>query len=224
MRIHIYGCSWSAGTPEIDNFNSWAKELAKLEPNWHIYNFSLGGSSSHFATYNYIWSKQNIKEPVYHIFQGTSQYRWTHITQDIIPINYLKQLEKNYWSFVPHNSIRKITQTYQIKSQDKLPRRLSIHYQNKIRYEHESQWEFERMSHFESLRNNINLCFFHRQQDKEEYKKFFNHDVICVQEILGNDVFFKYTEDYGMHFGTFGLKWQAKYIRNTIKKELNYNV
>ena len=219
MRIHVYGCSWSAGLAEIDNFNCWPKALSKLEPSWQIYNFACPGSSSHLATYIYAWTKKNITEPVFHIFQGTSQYRWTYIDPSIDPMYYLEKIKNNYWSFFPKypDSIRDVTQTYQIKKQEKPPKHLSKHYKNKIKYEQDTQWEFERMCHFESLRNNIGLAFFHRKQDQQKYNDFFNNKTMCMQDILGDKLFYHYCADAGMHFGKKGIEWQANHIRNHIK-------
>lgn len=223
MRIHVYGCSWSAGLPEEENYNSWPKELAKIQPDWQIYNFACPGSSSHFAMYNLFWSKQHVNEPVYHIYQSTSQYRWTHMQTDFVPIDYLEKIENNYYSFFPKysGSIRDVIQTYQIKKQNKPPRTLSKHYKNKIKHELETQWELERFSHFESMRNNIDLAFFHRKQDQEKYNSYFDNDTMCIQSTLGDSRFYHYCIDKGMHFGKRGLQWQAKYIRDYIKGSYN---
>lgn len=218
MRIHVYGCSWSCGIPEIDDFNCWPKELARLEPEWRIYNFAVGGSSVHFSSYCYFWSKNNIAEPVYHIFQGTSQYRWTHFPKDLDPLQYMEKHADNYWSFFPRTeSIRNEINTLQIKS---IPlSRLGTHYRKKLKYEKEDQWEIERYSIFEALRNNIDLAFFHRYHDSRDYKKYFDNHVMCIADVLGKEKFYDLVDDHSHHFGTEGFKWQADFMRKHIQKD-----
>jgi hypothetical protein len=80
------------------------------------------------------------------------------------------------------------------------------------------QWEIERYSIFESMRNNVDLAFFHRYHDSRDYKMFFDNNVFCIADILGKEKFYKYVEDNGHHFGKKGITWQARYIRDYIKK------
>jgi hypothetical protein len=221
MRIHVYGCSWSSGLP-ADEFGSWCKELAKLEPSWKIYNFGVGGSSIHFSSYNWLWSKQNIKEPIYHIFQCTSQYRWTSFPHNLNPMNYMQQHTHNYWSFHPakDNHIRNDINTFQVKNRRAGDKHTMRFYKNKLQQESEHQWEIERFSVFEALRNNIDLVFFHRYHDSRDYKKYFNNYVMCIADILGKDKFYDFIIDNGHHFGTEGQIWQANFLRDYIKNDI----
>lgn len=219
MRIHVYGCSWSGGVSEVADFSCWPRELAKLEPSWNIYNFALGGTSVHFSSYNWLWSKRNIQEPIYHIFQCTGPYRWTSVPQNLNPMEYMSKHKHidNYMSFLAQkNIIREVIDIYQIKKQETPPRHLSKYYKNKIKFEHEDQWEIERYSIFESMRNNVNLAFFHRYHDSRGYKKFFDNNVFCIADTLGKEKFYDYVDDTGHHFGVEGMQWQAKYIRDYI--------
>jgi hypothetical protein len=219
MRIHVYGCSWSSGLPE-DNYGNYAKELAKLEPSWKIYNFGVGGASIHFSSYNWLWSKNNIQEPIYHIFQCTSQYRWTDMPPNFNPMEHMVQQTHNYWSFFPkENHVRNSINTFQIKKRD-TELDTGQFYENKLRYENDEQWEIERFSIFESMRNNIDLAFFHRYHDSRDYKKYFNNYVMCIADILGKDKFYDYIIDGGHHFGTEGQIWQANFLRDYIKNDI----
>ena len=51
MKIAVFGCSWSHGVKEIDNFYSWPYALHKLNPDWKIDNYAIGGSNLQFQTF-----------------------------------------------------------------------------------------------------------------------------------------------------------------------------
>lgn len=214
MRIHVYGCSWSQGQPHINNFDNWPKQLALLEPSWKIYNFSYAGSSIHFSSALIMHLSKKINEPTYHIFQGTTAWRWTYMPKIIDPMQYLKKELSNYWGLWLDRESHAIT--YQPKLRDKGPVEIRKFYKSRLKIIPTIESELEFSNTFEAIRNNFNLTFFQTFGGYSTYKKYYDHNVLCIEEVLGDDLFHKYIVDKGAHFGEEGLKWQAKYIRNLI--------
>ena len=227
MRIHVYGCSWSAGQPHINNFDSWPRHLALLEPKWKIYNFSYCGSSIHFSSAMLMQLSKKINEPVYHIFQGTSPYRWTHFTKSIDPMDYLIQQTSNYFSFYPRDNYMDFANIFQPKKdvtqinfRRYLPSKDVVSlYKKKLKHQSSVEWELEYSSIFEAIRNNFNLAFFHKIKDYKIYQQYYNNKVMCTQEILSDLMWNKFIADKGDHFGVKGLQWQASFIRDYITKD-----
>ena len=210
MKIAIFGCSWSSGIRSVDDGSCWPYELAKLSPDWKIYNFSSSGTSL-------IWSLKNLldvkhawkNEDIFYIFQYTNRNRYTFINSEFNILNYLQNssTQNNYHSIT--NQIDKhITKISPANTGQNNKNEQYNYFQEWIKH-HEAYDLPDYISHVSYIQHSVNFSFFHRHEAVYT-------DIPTIEDILGKNKFNNYSKDIGNHFGFNGAKWQAEYIKDII--------
>jgi hypothetical protein len=225
--VACFGCSWTRGT-DYETVNNWVNELAKLYPEHEFFNLSTPGSSVLHST----WVMEQFKKlynPDVTIFQITNQGRVTYyLGHDIDNPKVLfseKNLRKN--DLIPnvHSLCLSNKQVQNINYGTLDPKNAGIDELYEKRYNFANTYystidkkktsDLEQKIYSLYIKNNVDLAFFHTLVS-------IPHDVElpCIQEILGNDLFDKFSYDHGHHFSEEGCRWQANYINSLIKHKL----
>ena len=84
--INVFGCSWSSGVSNIEQYTNWVQELARIAPNNTVRNFSIPGIDNKLIYYFY---REVTKDKNYersnniNIIQITSDMRLTILNDEI---------------------------------------------------------------------------------------------------------------------------------------------
>jgi hypothetical protein len=101
MKIACFGCSYTYGINECDN---WVKELACLCPSHEIYNFSAQGASNAFIIDQ---AKKYSKQFDFSIVKITSSARLTFSRDDLGELRQHSKI-KNYYDYDMENLANKL--------------------------------------------------------------------------------------------------------------------
>lgn len=207
-KIAVFGCSWSQGLQNLNNFDNWVKHLAKKRPEYDFYNFGCGGTS--IVYHVYLLDLITKREDFDHIiFQVTSASRYTwwqpHQLDEII-----EQQDKNYWAIAKDYGkyIDRITMgSLQKGALDKKTQQFANEYYRRLSND---QIEIEYKVYIEFAKARSDLLFF--------YKKGLQEGDLSIQSTLGDEKFYNFVADDGDHFNKAGNEWQASWINKQLEK------
>lgn len=223
--ILVFGCSWSRGVPEIDNFSSWPKYMAKMNPKWEVRNYAMGGTCNQFNFKNFITETEkfkNLKKPIKTVFQITAPHRLT--------INFLHNKEcppmmqdKNYHQICNEDNIYRLQPSVFQKEKAwewlKHPKteKLKKFYKHYLNYIDDYQtYHLKTMIFY--LQSHCDYVFFHNH-NMFKHQLVYNDNIDSLFSILGEEQYHNYVEDGGQHFGKDGLIFVATHIANRLKQE-----
>ena len=223
MNIRIFGCSWSYGVPEVNNFKSWANYLAQKHIGYTVYNYSYGGVSNMFNLHNMLKIKKLYPDDFY-IFQGTSRSRYTYIDDDFDCDALIQKTFYNYYQMdtLTPKMIR-VNTTHAVKNGNYSDIDFNMkkkHYKSWIANTTLDQLRIENLVHFVAATKIADFCFLHQAHENHDLKKFFGLNYFCVEDYFGDD-FAKLVEDEGDHLGKKGCKKQADVIKHMIRNKEN---
>jgi len=109
MKIATFGCSFTQGVHPY--YYSYSRELAKLNPNCFVDDYSKGGSSLKWSVTQF--EKHKTKYD-FVIFQVTTPYRFTYVHHSTDLSRFRLQVTDNFSMYNPqiHNHMITCTPTY----------------------------------------------------------------------------------------------------------------
>lgn len=201
-NYHFFGCSWTAWSK-----TNYVEELAKLTPEHNFYNWAQSGSSIALSTYLLDAVKHRYTgDNNYFIFQATNPYRvsWWN-TIDFRSIN---QLQPNYFKLPALDG--KYWQGFSAANcKDKA---FGKYHKQYYMTNTNTNMNHEYKTYCKFAKDNSDYIFW---QQKQQNKVFDN--MICVQDLLGEEKHNKYLSRDGWHFARPGSKWQAQWIKKELK-------
>jgi hypothetical protein len=217
MKIATFGCSWTHGINAVDNFYSWPHALHKLNPDWKIDNYAIGGSNLQFQTFLLDdVLRHNTYDKI--IFQITSPGRLTYFEEDYDFTKHLTEFEPNYKRFdIEDGFFRKVVTI--TPGHMKLPK-TDIFWNLLGKYDFAKSYytavnksifrtEYKALVYY--LKDKVDLMFMHN----EDVLKL---DIcpVVVEEAKKENVIDSFIADNGEHFNIEGCDWQAKWLINKL--------
>lgn len=222
MNIRIFGCSWSYGVPEVNNWKSWPFYLSKRHIGYKIYNYSFGGVSNMYNLRNMLQVKKLYPDDFF-IFQGTSRFRYTYVKDDFECDKLLRKTHYNY-SEIPAITpeMIRVNTTHALKNgrnfTDADLKMKKKYYKSWISNNTNQIITIDNLAYFVAATQIADLCFLHQRVENTNLNKFFGLNYFCIEDWLGDD-FEKMVEDDGDHLGKKGAKAQADVIRKMIRNK-----
>jgi len=204
MKLAIFGCSWTHGVGQIDNYLSWPQ---LLDTDYRVENYAVAGSSLLFQIHLLNWVKQNNPADKY-VFQITRPERitywndnvdWTtHLKQK----NNIKQFDHSVYNDVQIATIQSVSQSADLTTKQETIDLAKAYY--KVMNDEAFQLEYK--LNYEYIKNNTDFCYL--QTEGKERKL----DLPCLEDILGKEQCKKWWQA-GTHFGKEGLEWTANWVK-----------
>ena len=199
MNIHVFGCSFSN-----DLYGwSWPRELAKMLPDYKIYNYSMPGSDVLWSLY--CMDQVEKTNDDFLIFQSTTSCRVTTWSVDFKVSDYFTQ-DNNYFYLDKHEMTKLFNFTYcspaSIES--------NVAKFKKSYYKH-MPYEIMRFQHKVNIERGVAKCdYSFSQKNKED-------GLVTLMEEWGKKKYRKHVFDgAGMHLSHEGCKLQAQWVANKI--------
>ena len=210
MKIATFGCSWTHGLKQLNNFYSWPYALHKLQPDWEIHNYAIGASNLQFQIF---LMEDVLRHHTYDkiIFQITSPSRLTYFEEDYDFTKHLTEMKPNYKRFdIEEGFFRKVVTI--TPGHMKLPKsdsfwNLSGKYEFAKSYYttvNKSIFRTEYKALVNYLKNKVDLMFMHNE-DILDLK-------ICPVIMKELPSAKKFVADSGEHFDIEGCDQQAKWV------------
>lgn len=210
MKIATFGCSWTHGLKQLNDFYSWPYALHKLQPDWVIHNYAIGASNLQFQTF---LMEDVLRNNSYDkiIFQITSPGRLTYFEEDYDFTKHLTEMETNYKRFdIEEGFFRKVVTI--------TPGHMKLSKNNSF-WKLPGKYEFAK-----SYYNTVNKSIFRTEykaliyylKDKVDLMFMHNEDIlnlkvcpVIMEELSGAR---KFVADSGEHFDIEGCDQQAKWV------------
>jgi hypothetical protein len=220
MKLAVFGCSWSYGTSQHQDIKksqpNWVRSLANLRPDVSVTNFSHAGTNLQFSAFLF---EQFASEFDYTIFQITGSGRLCFWPDQFDFKKHLIRYEDNLVQFSDLDPYIFSTNASAMADPEKKSYVFKAKTSDEIDFAHKyfkymplETLEVEYQSIINNIYSKANLTFWHH--GLEQYR----HDIQSIHQILGNEQYYKYIEDSGLHFGQEGCKWQASYINERYLK------
>ena len=226
MKIGVFGCSWSSGVSgkmikeynfeQVDNV-SWPLELAKIRPDWKIYNYSRGGISNTaimylFEKYSHLYdlnivkmtgmARNTIIHPELTNFELTKE---TYNIENYHDIPYrerekfflfnLTEFKRNYISTIFENDLDNFEIAWNMWE-----KYYNIDY---AKYVNRAQYNY--------LKDKADIIFAHMKWQTDQY----GFEMINTENNIEN--FYDYVFDDGHHLTRDGCYQEALWIERMIK-------
>lgn len=217
MKIATFGCSWTHGLKEVDNFYSWPYALHNLNPDWEIHNYAIGGTNLQFQTFLLDdVLRHNSYDKI--IFQITSPGRLTWFEEDYDFTKNMEETEKNYRCFNIENGFyRKLVIV--------TPGHMKLSSKNSFwsvpgKYDFAKKYysfinksifrtEYKALIYY--LKDKVDLLFMHNEDILN-----LNICPVIKNEASKENSLSKIIADNGDHFNKDGCNWQAKWVKDRL--------
>lgn len=203
MKVAVFGCSWTHGVGQVENFLSWPQ---LLDTSYSVRNYAVAGSSVLFQIHMLEWVKQNDPADRY-IFQITRPERITYWNDNVdwnlyLQGNTVMQFDHNVYKDVQIATIQSTTQSPDLTTKKSTIDLAKAYYKTM----NNEAFVLEYKLAYEYIKNNVDFCYL--QTEGKERKL----DLPCVEDILGQEQCKKWWAA-GTHFGREGLQWTAKWVK-----------
>lgn len=217
MKIAIFGCSWTHGVGQVENYLNWPYYFAKKYPNIEITNYAIAASSVLFQIYQMNLVKKLDPADLY-IFQITRPERLTYWEPGSKFFNHLEKVDVNYKQYRHgiFQSVQCLTPPLATQKPNMNNKQKSIdfakHYYRNVNVETmDLEWELM----LDYIKVNTDFCFLQTEGADRNIT-----DIPCVEDILTRE---KCKEWWaaGTHFGKEGLNWVADWVDDNLKEMIN---
>jgi|TARA_B110000908_G_scaffold80913_1_gene96985 hypothetical protein len=214
MKIATFGCSWTHGLYEVNDFYSWPYALHKLKPDWQIDNYAVCGSSLQLQTFLLDdVLRNNTYDKI--IFQITTPGRLSYFEEDYDMTTALTEYETNYKRIETEDGFfRKVVTITPGHMQ--LPKTNSFwRLHGKYKYArsyygmlNKSIFRTEYKALVYYLKDKVDLMFMHN----EDSLKLDICPVVMEEVKKENIAIDSFIADNGEHFNIEGCDWEAKWV------------
>ena len=203
MKIATFGCSWTHGVGQVENYLSWPQ---LLDTSYSVKNYAVAGSSVLFQIHMLEWVKQNDPADRY-IFQITRPERITYWNDNVdwnlyLQGNTVMQFDHSVYKDVQIATIQSTTQSPDLTTQQSTIDLAKAYY----KVMNDEAFVLEYKLAYEYINNNVDFCYL--QTEGKERKL----DLPCIEDILGQEQCKKWWAS-GTHFGREGLQWTANWVK-----------
>lgn len=203
MKVAIFGCSWTHGVGQVENYLSWPQ---LLDTSHYVKNYAVAGSSVLFQIHMLEWVKQNDPADCY-IFQITRPERITYWNDDVDWNLHLRgdtvlQFDHDVYKDVQIATIQSTTQSPDLTTKKSTIDLAKAYY----KVMNDEAFVLEYKLAYEYIKNSVDFCYL--QTEGKERKL----DLPCVEDILGKEQCKKWWAA-GTHFGREGLQWTADWVK-----------
>lgn len=216
MKLAVFGCSWSYGISQYQDVNksepNWVRSLARLRPDISVTNFSHSGTNLQFSAYLF---EQFAQDFDYTVFQITGSSRLCFWPDQFNFKKHLVKFDDNLLQFDDLDPYIFSTNASAIADPEKKSYIFKAKTSDEIDFAHKyfkymplEILELEYQSIISKIHSKANLMFWHHGLEHHRT------DILSIHQILGNEQYYNYIKDSGLHFGQDGCDWQAKYIND----------
>lgn len=204
MKVAIFGCSWTHGVGQVEDYLSWPK---LLNTNHSINNYAVAGSSVLFQIHLLEWVKQNNPADKY-IFQITRPERITYWNDNVNWDNHLlgdnvKQFSHRIYQNVQIATIQSTTQQPDLTIKKPTIDLAKAYY----KVMNNEAFVLEYKLAYDYIKQNVDFCYLQTEGNER------NLDLPCIEDILGQEQC-KQWWAAGTHFGREGLQWVADWVKD----------
>lgn len=209
MNYGFFGCSHTAGMPQLDWF-SYVEVLADKHPEHNFYNFAVGGSSLSFSIYLPTLVKKYYNLD-YKILQVTGTCRFTSLIEFNVK-DFMVQKTDNYFhlsSDVRKHYVQTITPANinGLWTAEPKKTKWAKQYYNKANPDMLDQ---EYIALYHTYKNNFDYNFLHLEDA-------FSLGADSVADSLDKNTYMQYMFDHGKHFNEEGHRYVADFIKERYK-------
>ena len=217
MKIAIFGCSWTHGVGQVEQYINWPYFFSQKYPDVEITNYAVAASSILFQIHQINLVKKHNPADLY-IFQITRPERFTYWKPESTFFNHLKpalpNLKQYYYEIF--QSVRCITPPLVTQRANMNNQQKSIDFAKQYyKIANDETFNLEWKLAVDYVKENTDFCFLQTEGADRHIT-----DILCVEDILTREK----CKDWwvaGTHFGRDGLQWVADFVDDNVKDMIN---